>query len=107
MNTKERLSQIFSNPIFIEANKDKNNFEDVYTAVLAYDDTITRAELEVYLHEVSKALHEYDSGELTEDDLSDVAGAGGITFFAVISVLGGCYKLGEGLGKFIYNITHR
>ena len=107
MDTKERLSKIFASESFIEANKDKDNFDDIYAAVVAVDSSITRDELQEFLTEVSAKMNEIEAGELGEGDLENVAGGGGITFFAVVSALGGCYKLGEGLGKFVYNITHR
>jgi len=107
MNATEKLNQLFSNDEFIKANKDLDNMDAIYAAVLSYDSTITKDELSLYLTEVSKLMGKANDGELSEEDLADVAGGGGITFFTVISALGGCYKLGEGLGKFIYNLTHR
>jgi hypothetical protein len=106
MNNREKLSQIFSDGAFLAANKDKDNLEDIFQAVIAVDPSITKEELQEFLTDVSYKLNAIDSGELSESDLAEVAGGGGITFFAVVSALGGCYKLGEGLGKFVYHLTH-
>lgn len=102
---KEKLNAIFGNPEFVNANKDKDNFDAVYAAVIACDSTVSREDLQAYLEEISAGMHSGED-ELSEQDLANVAG-GGIGAAGVIALLGACYKLGEGLGKFIYNVSHR
>ena len=102
----EKLNAIFGNPEFVAANKDKDNFEDIFAAVKACDGTVTQEELQLYLEEVSVQMQKTVGSELSETELTNVAG-GGIGAAGVIGLLAGCYKLGEGLGKFIYNVSHR
>lgn len=109
MNSKtERLNEIFGNPEFLEAHKDLDNFDAIYKAVLECDSDISREELTEYLELISKNM---DNGEISEADLEDVAGGGILAVAAgiagVCAAISGCYKVGTGIGKFIYNVTHR
>lgn len=103
MSTIETLNSIFSNTEFLSAHKDCDCYEAIYEAVHGIAPEVSMEELKSYLEMISKAMS--DSPELSTSELDSVTG-GGITIFGVISAVGGCYKIGEGIGKFIYNITH-
>ena len=106
MNDNERLNRVFTEE-FITKNKNIDNIDDLYDAVLAVDPEISRESYDAYVSKLSKAMH--NEGELNEDDLEDVAG--GAIDWAVVggvaALLGLCYKGGEAIGKGIYYLTHR
>ena len=108
MNKTEKLNELFASAEFLEANKDLNNLEDVYEATRALIPDLSKEELSAYLENVSMNMQ---NGEVSEEDLENVAGggilavAGGIA--AVCGAIRGCYAVGTGIGKFIYNISHR
>lgn len=105
MNNTEILNSLFSNPEFLSSNKDCEDYESIYTSVVAIAPSVTMDELKAYLETVSKGMSTGD--ELSDTELDNVAGGGGITIWVVITAVSGCYAIGEGIGKFIYNITHR
>lgn len=99
------LNSLFADRTFLSAHKDCDCYEAIYEAVHAVAPEVSMEELKSYLETISKALP--DSSELSASDLDSVAGGGAITFFSVVSAVSGCYAIGEGIGKFIYNITHK
>lgn len=103
---KEKLNAIFGDPKFLAENRSLDNFEDIYSSVLTRDGTVTRDELQSYLEQLSSQMQIHEGDELTENELSNVAG-GGIGVVVAAKMIAGCYTLGYGLGKFIYNVSHR
>lgn len=108
MNKTEKLNELFGSAEFLEANKDLDNLEAVYEATLAYIPDLSKEELSAYLELISKNM---DTGEISEEDLENVAGGGILAVAAgiagVCAAISGCYKVGTGIGKFIYYISHR
>lgn len=107
---EERLNELFVNPEFLEKNADRGTVDEIFEAVSAEIPEITKKELEDYLITVSKAM---STGEVSENDLDNVAG-GGITFLGACAAIYGvgcalsvCYKGGKAIGQGIYYLTHR
>lgn len=107
---EEKLTHIFEKPIFINSIKDLDNIDDIYDVVSEHDATISKEELQKYLEHISSQMQ---VGELSADELGDVAGGGGLTVLAVAAGVYGvtkaiesCYKVGTAVGKFIYNLGH-
>lgn len=106
---EERLATLFSNTDFLEKNADKENFDEIYEAVVAEIPEVTREELESCLVKVSKAM---DDDEVSEEALDEVAG--GIGFLAACAAIAGAgaalsflYKGGKAIGQAIYYMGHK
>ena len=110
MSVEERIAAIVT-PDFLEANADLDSIDDIYAAVAAQDETISRTEFEAFI-KVASVYADGVSDELSENDLVEVAGGIGIlaaaaAVAAVGGALGVCYKGGTKIGQALYYMTHR
>lgn len=109
MTNYEKLNELFANKAFIEQIKNLDNMRMIHEAVAAEIPGITLEEVEKYLKAVAEAMH---TGEISEEEMENVSGGlgwaallGGIKVAgAVVALIGGCYKVGESVGKFIGNL---
>jgi hypothetical protein len=100
MNNTEVLHKIFSDKVFLEENKDKKEFEEIFEAVVAIEPSITAEELDEYLVELSEAMEENYNNEFSESDLEKVSGgAVALTLTFVAGCIGGCYAAGLAIGE--------
>ena len=96
---EERLNELFSNREFLEQNKNKGSFDEIYAAVATQMPDITEEELDAYLGKLANGLN---AGEMSEDDLDNVSG--GIIWAAVgtaISIVGGVWTVGTAIGRYL------
>lgn len=96
---EERLNDLFSNKEFLEQNKDKGSFGEIYAAVAALVPGVTEEELDAYLGKLANGLK---AGELSEDDLENVSG--GIVWAAVgtaIGIVSGVWTVGTAIGRYL------
>ena len=102
----DRLNTLFGNKVFLEKNKDKGTFEELYAAVKEVEPSITEDELDAYLQTVSEQMHAtVDSGELSEENLENVAGGSWAVVAGLCGLLTFCYKAGQAIGEGIYNYS--
>lgn len=106
---EDRLGELFCNEEFLQKNADKETVDEIYEAVVAEMPDVSKEEVENFLINVSKTM---DVGEISEEELDNVAG-GGLTWLGVCAgiyatgqALSFLYKAGKKIGKAIYYMTH-
>ena len=96
---EEHLNDLFSNKEFLEQNKDKGSFGEIYAAVKDQVPGITEEELDAYLVKLANGLK---AGELSEDDLDNASG--GVVWEAVgiaIGIVSGVWTVGTAIGRYL------
>ena len=108
MDKFELLNKLFSDSAFLEQNKDKKEFEDIYAAVIAVEPSVTKEELDEYLVKMSECVEKHLNGELDEKALEDVNGGSGFLTIALVgSIIAGCYYTGLAIGEAIAHYRNR
>lgn len=88
------LTDLLENKQFIEKMLDTDSVEDVISLFSEHNITITAKEVEIIKNRLENPQNR---GELSEQDLSIVAGGGDINFGLIDDALQGFIKLGSGL----------
>lgn len=106
----EKLGEVFTEEFVVE-NKNLDNMDDIYQAVLEKDPSIPREDFNIFMEAVSDKMHSEE--EISEEKLEDVSG-GAIGVLAVIGAIAAVcaivtfqYQAGGVLAKTVYNIRNR
>ncbi len=100
MNNLDVLNKIFSDKDFLEKNKEKKEFAEIYDAVVAVEPSITVEELDEYLLNLSELMENKKDGEFSEKDLETISGgAVALSLTFVAGCIGGCYAVGLAIGE--------
>lgn len=107
----EKLNTMFAEKAFYE-NHDFSSLDALYTEVVVEVPDLTKDELAAYLTAIGQALEKNTDGELSVDDLDEVAG--GIGIMTLIVAGGVIYaaawagsKVGPAIGEAIYWMTKK
>lgn len=92
----DKVSAVFTES-FLEKNKDLNDIEQIFAAVVAEDPSITREEFDLFVDTLPDPPAQ---GEISEADLDNVSGGIAIT-------IAGCYIAGMLIGEAIYYYRSR
>ena len=108
-NVYEKIAEVLSDQSFYADNKDVKTPEELLAAVKQYVPEASNEEIDEILTQVSVQLNK-ENGELTEDDLDDVAGGVftvAITVAGIVTAVKYAAAIGAAAGTLYWYYKHR